>query len=374
MTASPADRRTSAGTRLFFSCLGLLLGATFPLPLAAAELVPAYQASLTDGSLAPSMDSLGVGALQSGFSLASSNPTFSFSSEGVTIGLTRPTDPTLVGPVGAGLFATPVSFGQGSIFALQATFVAPIGPHNVGDVWAAAVGARTGDQDDLAAETRLAATFQVRGGAARLNVPGAAVPVNQPNIAQPIYDSIFDAINPQPFTLYLLVDRTTGGGTATLTVGSFVTSVNFLMADFRASSGPPITAVGPSLAINNPAGQSATVTVRDFRILSAVPEPNSWAMILLGFSAMALLLRDRARKVTPVDLRLHCARLGRLGSSRFRRGAARSGGTRPSASLVMPHVVEPVGEIVSPSRHWLGPLGPNQAERFRGWLAAQQRG
>lgn len=298
MSANPVSR-LAIRTALKFGavCFALVAGSWIPYSSAnSTDLIPVYGASLTDGSLAPSLDLLGVGALQPGFTLASSSPTITLSSEGATIGITRPLDPTLVGPVGAGVFATPVNFGQGSIFAAQATFLAPIGPHNVGDVWAAAVGARTGDQDDLATETRLAATFQVRGSGARLNVPGASVPVNQPNIDQAIYDSIFDPLNPQPFTLYLLVDRTTGGGTARLTVGSYATSVNFLMADFQASSGPAITAVGPSIAINNPPGQSAKITVRDFSIF-ALPEPNTWTMLLLGFGAIGLMLRhskDRA--------------------------------------------------------------------------------
>ena len=293
MKRSPTDRRINcAGAKSLLVSVLLIFASAIPHSSAkAVELQPIYQASLTNGSLVPSVDLLALGAAQPGFGVPSSNPTFVPSSEGITIGLTRPTVPTIVGPVGAGLFVTPVSFGQGSVFALQATFVAPNGPHNIGDVWAATVGARTGDQDDLDIETRVAATFQVRADGARLNVVGATAPANQSNIPQSVYDSIFNAINPQPFTLYLLVNRTTGSGTASLTVGSFSTSVNFLMASFQSSVGPTITAVGPSLAISNPPGQSAYVTVRDFLIFSAVPEPSTWAMMLIGFAASGLALR-----------------------------------------------------------------------------------
>lgn len=305
VTSELGSARDRAGKRSTAICLGFLVACTIPFSAASsADLPPVYQASFLNSASSPSLDSLRVGALQPGFSALTQNPTFTPGSEGMTIGLTRPNDPTLVGPVGAGLFATPVSFGQGSIFALQATFVAPIGPHEGGNVWAAAVGARTGDQDDLAEETRLAATFQVRGDGARLNVVGATAPANQPNLSQPIYDSIFDPTNPQPFTLYLLVNRETGGGTAMLTVGAFTTSVNFLMAAFQANAGPAVTAVGPSLAVNNLPGQSASITVRDFSISSAVPEPNSWAMMLMGLAAVGLSMRRhrKAKAATPLPI------------------------------------------------------------------------
>jgi hypothetical protein len=129
-------------------------------------------------------------------------------------------------------------------------------------------------------------------------VVGATAPANQLNLAQPIYDSIFDPNNPEPFTLYLLVNRATGNGTAKLTVGSYTTSVDFLLADFQPNAGPPITAVGPSIAVSNGPGRSASITVRDFWIYSAVPEPGSWAMMLLGFGAIGLATRA-SRHVAP---------------------------------------------------------------------------
>ena len=304
MLSSAARPTTGAGAKSFVTRFCLLMLLAMPVSSAnAVELQPVYNAVLSNGSLAPSLDSLGVGDLQPGFTLASADPTFTFSGDGTTVSLTRPTDPTLVGPVGAGLFATPVSFGKESVFALQATFLAPNGPHDIGNVWAAAVGARTGDQDDLAQETRVAATFQVRAGGARLNVVGATAPANQLNLAQPIYDSIFDPNNPEPFTLYLLVNRATGNGTAKLTVGSYTTSVDFLLADFQPNAGPPITAVGPSIAVSNGPGRTASITVRDFWVFSAVPEPGSWATMLLGFGAIGLSTRASRHVVSGTNLR-----------------------------------------------------------------------
>src|SRR4051812_8890299 len=97
-------------------------------PAEAADLTLIYQASFSVGSLDPSLDVLGFGALQPGYSSLNHNPTFTPVGDSMLIGITRPVDP-IVGPAGAGLFATPVSFDQGSVFALYGTFVAPVGPH-----------------------------------------------------------------------------------------------------------------------------------------------------------------------------------------------------------------------------------------------------
>ena len=118
------------------------------------------------------------------------------------------------------------------------------------------------------ADTRITATLQIRRAGARLNVVGASSPLNLPNVPQEIYDAIFDPIDPQPFALELLVDLTTGDGSAALLVGESVFFGDFQLTAFDSDAGPPITAVGPSIAIANAPGLSASVRVRDFKIFA----------------------------------------------------------------------------------------------------------
>jgi hypothetical protein len=165
-----------------------------------------------------------------------------------------------------------VLFDQGSVLSVRATFGAPAGPHAPGTQFAATVGVRTGDDRDLFAEARTAATLQVRANAARLNVVGAAQPLNLANMPQQVYDAIFDPIEPQPFTLEILVDRVAGTGEAMLKVGDWVVSAPFKSAVFQAASGPAITAAGVSIAVASGAGETATVRVDDFQIFTMPPE------------------------------------------------------------------------------------------------------
>lgn len=235
------------------------------------DLQLVYHATFGNGSLDSGVDPLGIGSLKEGDSqIPNSNPTWTAEKGTITLGVTRPTG-TITGPVSAGIFATPVSFDQGSVFGLRATFVAPVGPHGLGNVWAVGVGARTGDEDDLFAETRTVATFQVRANGARLNAVGASSPANHPNVPQDVYDAIFDPVDPQPFTLELLIDRQSGAGEVRLKVADWETAYDFQPAAFLANSGPSITAVGVSLAIANAPGESASVRARDFQIFSTRP-------------------------------------------------------------------------------------------------------
>lgn len=250
----------------------LAAGSATPLVAHTAEqwrLV--YHATFGGGSLDSGVDLFGIGPLSPGDSqVPNTNPTWMADAGTMKLSITRDAAIT-VGPVGAGLFATPVNFDQGSVFRLRATFVEPVGPHDPGNIWAVTVGARTGDQDDLGGEIRTAATFQVRGSGARLNVLGASAPAGLPNVPQVVYDAIFDPTNPRPFTLELLVDRTSGRGEACLTIENWKFVHSFELAVFQAHSGPSITAVGISIAISNASGQTASVRARNLQIFSIRP-------------------------------------------------------------------------------------------------------
>lgn len=270
------------------SIAAALLGGTVPLAAEpAAHLQLGYLASFGNGSLEPSVDRSGIGPLKRGDTqIAHTNPAWTPQNGTIKLSITRPAALVGGGPVSTGLFATPVSFDVGSVVGLRATFIAPTGPHSIGSGWGVTVGARTGGSGDFFAETRVAATLNVRADGARLNVVGSSVPPNLPNVPQDIYDAIFDPIDPQPFTLELVVDRITGVGQASLKVGEFVVSHSFQFAAFKADSGPLITALGPSIAIASGPGQSASVRVRDFEILlpraeapnpAAAECPPGWA-------------------------------------------------------------------------------------------------
>ena len=225
-----------------------------------------YHATFGNGSLDSGLDPLGFGPMKPGDAqIANSTPTWAAERGGITLGVTRPTV-TVIGPVSSALSVTPVDFDQGSVLGLRATFVAPDGPHETGTQFAVTLGARTGDEDDLFAETRTAVTFQVRANGARLNVVGASPPLNLPNMPQRAYDAIFDPVHPHAFTLELLIDRVSGAGEATLIAQHWVQSVPFQPAMLKALSGPNITAVGVSIALASGSGHTASVRVTDFQI------------------------------------------------------------------------------------------------------------
>jgi hypothetical protein len=236
-----------------------------------AELQLAYQATFPNGSLQASVDQLGAGAMQPGDTLIpNSNPTFAALPGEIMIGITRPADlsPDLI--VAQSVWATPVNFGPSSVSRISATFRAPVGPIPSGG-FAIGIVAKTGGKDDLADDTRIAVTINVRPGfLVRLNVPFGAVETTNTVLSQKIKDDIFGSPG-KPFTLEMTVDRVHGTGTAKLIVGDHVVSLPFTLSDFLADSGPVITAMGAGIAVNaNGPGQTASVHVRDFRIYANV--------------------------------------------------------------------------------------------------------
>lgn len=235
---------------------------------ASSELRLAYQATFPNGSLASSVDKLRIGPMLPGDTgIENSNPTIEKRPGEIFLSISRPVGlaPDLIPAMG--VWATPVDFGPGSVSRIRATYIAPIGPIPGGG-FAIGINAKTGNQNDLTTDTRIAVTVNIRPGfVVRLNVPfGATAPTAMP-LPQAAKDAIFSATDPQPFTIELTMDRVEGTGLAKLTVADQVYSLEFTLADFRADGGPAITAVGPGLAVNaNAPGQTASVRVRDFRI------------------------------------------------------------------------------------------------------------
>jgi len=232
------------------------------------EFKLAYLASFPNGSLEPSVDKLNAGPLQPGDpGIPDSNPTIAPRPGSLLVSVSRPVglSPDLI--PSETVWATPVDFGQGSVSRIRATFIAPVGPIPGGG-FAMGVNAKTGNKDDLATDTRIAVTINVRPNfVVRLSVPFGATQQTAVPLPQPIKDAMFSTTDPQPFTLELTMDRKLGKGTAKLMVADQVFSLDFELADFRADSGPAITAVGPGIAVNsNAPGQTASVQVREFRI------------------------------------------------------------------------------------------------------------
>ena len=226
-----------------------------------------YEVTFANGTLDPSIDLLGVGPLKEGDAqVPGSNPTATPQDGELMLQVTRPA--SAIGPASVGVFATPVSFGQRTAFEERATFIKPVGPHEAGDVWAAgALSARTGDNTDLASDTRVVATLQVAGQHLRLNAVGSKSSTFV-NLPDDTYTAIFDPNNPQPFTLDLMIDRVSGAARVSLTIGDRTFSRNVNFPAFQANSGPVITAVGPGIAIATALDETASVHLRDFQILA----------------------------------------------------------------------------------------------------------
>jgi hypothetical protein len=188
---------------------------------------------------------------------------------GMLLTVTRPATATAGIPVSVGMFAVPPKPFTIDLFLVTATFRAPDGPADAGHAWAPGVGFRTGGADDLASETRGAVTLQHRapttGTAARLNAPGASVPPNRPPISGADFDAIYTVASPSPFTLSLLVHRSTGFSEASLIRdGAYVDSFPFTFApSVQAAS---IGTLGASLAILVGDRTPASVTLLEFKV------------------------------------------------------------------------------------------------------------
>ena len=244
-----------------------------PSAPASGELRLAYLASFPGGTLEPSADKLNAGPMVPGDSLIpDSNPTVSVAPGEVVVSIHRPIGLSADDIPSESIWATPVDFGPGSIVRIKATFIAPVGPYATTGGFAMGLVARTGGKDDLASETKVATTVNVRPNqVVRLNVPFGSVETRNTVLPQAVKDAIFSTTDPQPFTLELTIDRRDGTGTAKLMVIDQVFSLSFHLADFVADGGPNITAVGPGIAVNaNGPGQTASVHVRDFRIYTNV--------------------------------------------------------------------------------------------------------
>jgi hypothetical protein len=242
------------------------------IPSRPAVLQLAYSASFPNGSLKPSLDRLNAGPMVPGDPLIpDSNPTVSAAPGAVVISIHRPLGLSPDQIPSESIFA-PVSFGPGSVVRIKATFIAPVGPYATTGGFAIGLGGRTGGKDDLANETRVFATVNVRPNQlVRFQIPFGAVEDRNTVLPQAVKDAIYSTTDPQPFTVELTIDRKQGKGTAKLTVIDQVFSLDFTLEDFLAGSGPTITNVGPGIAVNaNGPGQTASVHIRDFRIYTDV--------------------------------------------------------------------------------------------------------
>ena len=243
-----------------------------PSASASSELRLAYLASFPSGSLEPSVDKLNAGPMVPGDPLIpGSNPTVSAAPGEVVVSIHRPLGLSPDDIPAESLWATPVNFGPGSVVRISATFRAPVGALPGGGFAMGLIG-RTGAKDDLATETKIATTINVRPGfLVRLNVPFGSTATTNMVLPQAVKEAIFSTTDPQPFTLSLTIDRIHGTGKSQLKVGDQVFSLSFVLSDFLADGGPPITAVGAGIAVNaNGPGQTASVHVRDFRIFANV--------------------------------------------------------------------------------------------------------
>jgi hypothetical protein len=196
----------------------------------------------------------------------------------LAMGLTAPNPIQPDTTPSVGVFSTDLNFGSGRVFTTQATFRALDGPRLPGNGWAVGVAARTGDENDLESDTRLAVVFRIlEDKGAVLRVLEADDRLDQRPVDDGVVASIFNRTSPQPFTLKLVVDRQTGKGAASLTAGSYVLEFPFEMKTFLATSGPPITTIGASVANCCAPGRTVYAEVSDFQIL--VPSSERWLRI-----------------------------------------------------------------------------------------------
>jgi hypothetical protein len=275
-----------------FGLTGSASAATF------SDLTLVYDASFDGGSLGSPIDPLGLGPLKKdALQFPGSNPTWAVNDGYVQLGVTQP-DPS-PGLVDVELAAKPVKFDTGSVFGMRATFISPAGPHISGETWASVLSFRSGNENIQPADARGAIGLRISGTSAVFSAPGSNVAGGLQTLPQAAYNAIFDPVNPQPYTLQLLLDRSGGFSNATLQVGNSIYSYDIQFPGFTSTSGPAITALAPTLAINNAPGQSATVRLLDYQIFlpqSAVPEPRMWLSMLVGFIVVGGAIR-RGRSI-----------------------------------------------------------------------------
>lgn len=231
------------------------------------DLELSYLASFPSGSLDPSVDKTGLGPMMLGHTDAADiNAVAEPQSGAYRFGVTNPN--ATLRETYSGAFLTPVDFGPGTLFSVRATYIGPEGPFPAaGVLWAVGLMVRTGGAVADANEPRAGVTLQVRGGGLRLNMPGAETPLNLPNMPQDRFDAVFDPNDPAPITLELVVNRITGVTDSSVKIGDFPPVLGSCkLKDFKAESGPAITAVGPAIAVAAPPGARAFVQVRDFRL------------------------------------------------------------------------------------------------------------
>jgi len=170
-----------------------------------------------------------------------------------------------------GIFSTGLDFGQGKVFLVRATFQRPravAGPFNG---WAVGVVARTGGKDDRFAEKRLGVTLTFKNGSAEVRFREGDKTASSIKFG-PDHEDVYNKImnDAQPFTLELWVDRKAGRSAARLiTRGGFSPRIDVDPSVFKADDGPPITAVGATLANCCNEGKQVSVEVKDFQIWEA---------------------------------------------------------------------------------------------------------
>lgn len=301
-TPQRGQRYGSAFAALLATALTMIAATAPAYGTTFADLTLVYDANFSGGSLGSPVDPLGLGRLhEDSIQFPGSNPTWGVNDGFVQLGVTQPNPSP--GLVDAELIARPVDFTAGSLFGMRATFVAPAGPHVPGQTWATVLSFRAGGELIQPSDARGASTIRVNGTTAFFAAPGSDAGGPLQALPPEVYAAIFDPVNPQQYTLQLLVDRSGGPSNATLQVGNWTYSYDIHFPDFTSIDGPAITVIGPTLAINNAPGQSASARLLDFQIFlppNAVPEPSTWVNLLIGFALLGGSMR-RGRSAMSKD-------------------------------------------------------------------------
>jgi hypothetical protein len=88
--------------------------------------------------------------------------------------------------------------------------------------------------------------------------------------------------------------------TTTITLGNFSTSITLLSSDpYQLRSFTFTTTGGPLVFSDLPGGDGNIGNILDnVQVATAVPEPATWAMMLLGFAGLGFAFRQSRRKVS----------------------------------------------------------------------------